>query len=85
MATSKKIFYSIVLVGTILLISSNLKAEGEGFSYIDDGVYYNKYMSGRKIKMPKVLYKGLVDYADGTEATEQQLSLIHISEPTRPY
>ena len=44
-------------------------------------------MPGRKIKMPKVLYKGLVDYADGTEATEQQMAkdvvtfLTWVSEP----
>ena len=58
----------------------------EGFE-IEDGVYYNKYMPGHKIKMPKVLYKGLVDYADGTEATEQQIAkdivtfLTWVSEP----
>jgi len=58
----------------------------EGFE-IEDGVYYNKYMPGHKIKMPKVLYKGLVDYADGTEATEQQMAkdvvtfLTWVSEP----
>jgi len=58
----------------------------EGFE-IEDGVYYNKYMSGRKIKMPKALYKGLVDYADGTEATERQMAkdvvtfLAWVSEP----
>ena len=45
----------------------------EGFE-IEDGVYYNKYMPGNQIKMPKVLDKGLVDYPDGTEATEQQMA-----------
>ena len=58
----------------------------EGFE-IEDGVYYNKYMSGQKIKMPKILNKGLVEYADGTEATEQQMAkdvvtfLTWVSEP----
>ena len=41
---------------------------------IEDDVYYNKYMPGNQIKMPKVLNKGLVEYADGTEATEQQMA-----------
>ena len=41
---------------------------------LDDGVYYNKYMVGQKIKMPKVLSDGLVDYSDGTVATEDQMA-----------
>ena len=35
---------------------------------LDDGVYYNKYMAGNKIKMPNNLMDGLVEYADGTLA-----------------
>ena len=42
---------------------------------LDEGVYYNKYMAGNKIKMPKVLSEGLVDYADGTKATESQMAM----------
>ena len=34
---------------------------------LDDGVYYNKYMAGNKIKMPNNLMDGLVEYADGTD------------------
>ena len=41
---------------------------------LDDGVYYNKYMYGNKIKMPAPLSKDLVEYADGTSATEQQMA-----------
>ncbi len=41
---------------------------------LDEGVYYNKYMAGQKIKMPKVLSDGLVDYSDGTVATEDQMA-----------
>ena len=41
---------------------------------LDDGVYYNKYMSGHNIKMPNALSDGLLDYADGTEATSQQMA-----------
>ena len=41
---------------------------------LDDGVYYNKYMYGNKIKMPAPLSEGLVEYADGTNATEQQMA-----------
>merc|ERR1712178_523265 len=36
---------------------------------LDDGVYYNKYMAGNKIKMPNNLMDGLVEYSDGTEST----------------
>ena len=36
---------------------------------LDEGVYYNKYMAGNKIKMPNNLMDGLVEYADGTEST----------------
>tara|TARA_B100001057_G_scaffold436748_1_gene468043 strand:- start:1994 stop:2773 length:780 start_codon:yes stop_codon:yes gene_type:complete len=41
---------------------------------LDDGVYYNKYMYGNKIKMPLPLSEGLVEYTDGTNATEQQMA-----------
>ena len=41
---------------------------------LDDGVYYNKYMAGNKIKMPNNLMDGLVEYADGTESTVDQMS-----------
>ena len=41
---------------------------------LDEGVYYNKYMAGQKIKMPKVLSDGLVEYADGTVSSEAQMA-----------
>ena len=41
---------------------------------LDDGVYYNKYMYGNKIKMPVPLSDGLVEYGDGTLATEEQMA-----------
>ena len=41
---------------------------------IDDGVYYNKYMSGNKIKMSKPLVEGIIEYTDGTLATEDQMA-----------
>ena len=41
---------------------------------LDDGVYYNKYMVGNKIKMPNNLMDGLVEYADGTESTVNQMA-----------
>ena len=41
---------------------------------LDDGVYYNKYMYGNKIKMPPQLYDDLVTYADGTLATPEQMA-----------
>ena len=41
---------------------------------LDDGVYYNKYMYGNKIKMSAPLSDGLLEYSDGTEATEQQMA-----------
>ena len=41
---------------------------------MDDGVYYNKYMFGNNIKMPNPLFMGLVEYNDGTEATEEQMA-----------
>ncbi len=67
-----------------------VKARGGGVDYIysllqgyedpplgmdlDDGVYYNKYMYGKKIKMANQLSDGLVEYGDGTQATVQQMS-----------
>ena len=42
---------------------------------LEDGVYYNKYMYGNKIKMAKPLAEGSVSYADGTEATESQMAM----------
>ena len=67
-----------------------IKARGDGADYIysllqgyedppsgvslDDGVYYNKYMYGNKIRMASPLSEGIVEYADGTEATIEQMS-----------
>tara|TARA_B100000963_G_C22531416_1_gene627774 strand:+ start:110 stop:889 length:780 start_codon:yes stop_codon:yes gene_type:complete len=67
-----------------------VKARGGGANYIysllqgyeeppigmvlDDGVYYNKYMYGNKIKMSSPLSDGLVEYGDGTKATIEQMS-----------
>ena len=41
---------------------------------LDDGVYYNKYMYGNKIKMSQPLSDGLVEYSDGTVASEEQMA-----------
>ena len=67
-----------------------VKARGGGVDYIysllqgyedppagvtlDDGVYYNKYMYGNKIKMSNQLSDGLVEYSDGTTASVEQMS-----------
>ena len=67
-----------------------VKARGGGVDYIysllqgyedppagvtlDDGVYYNKYMYGNKIKMSNQLSDGLIEYSDGTTATVEQMS-----------
>ena len=67
-----------------------VKARGGGVDYIysllqgyedppvgivlDEGVYYNKYMYGNKIKMSNQLSNGLVEYSDGTKATVEQMS-----------
>ena len=67
-----------------------VKARGGGVDYIysllqgyedppsgitlDDGVYYNKYMYGNKIKMPAPLSDDLIEYTDGTKATAEQMS-----------
>ena len=54
---------------------------------LDDGVYYNKYMPGNKIKMSSPLYDGLIEYSDGTESTTEQMAkditafLVWASEP----
>ena len=41
---------------------------------LDDGVYYNKFMDGNKIKMSKPLMDDIITYADGTKATEIQMA-----------
>ena len=67
-----------------------VKARGGGVNYIysllqgyedppigvtlDEGVHYNKYMYGNKIKMMNPLSDGLVEYGDGTEPTVEQMS-----------
>ena len=54
---------------------------------LDDGVYYNKYMAGNKIKMSAPISDGLVEYSDGTQATTTQMAkdvttfLVWASEP----
>jgi len=41
---------------------------------LDEGVYYNKYMDGNKIKMMSPLSDGLIEYTDGTGATQAQMA-----------
>ena len=41
---------------------------------LDDGVYYNKYMPGNKIKMAEPISDGIVEYSDGTEASKAQIA-----------
>ena len=54
---------------------------------LDDGVYYNKYMPGKKIKMSEPLSDGVVEYTDGTESSKIQMAkdvtnfLVWASEP----
>ena len=67
-----------------------VKARGGGANYIysllqgyedpplgitlDEGVHYNKYMYGNKIKMSNQLSDGLVEYSDGTNASVEQMA-----------
>ena len=67
-----------------------VKARGGGVDYIysllqgyedapsgvtlDEGVHYNKYMYGNKIKMSAPLMEEAVEYGDGTKATVEQMS-----------
>ncbi len=41
---------------------------------LDDGVYYNKFMPGNRIKMSEPISDGIVEYSDGTEATKEQIA-----------
>ena len=41
---------------------------------LDDGVYYNKYMIGNKIKMSAPLSEGIVEYTDGNKASIDQMA-----------
>ena len=41
---------------------------------LDDGVYYNTYMSGNKIKMANPLSENIIQYSDGTPATQEQMA-----------
>ena len=58
----------------------------DGFE-LDDGVYYNKYMPGNKIKMSEPISEGIVEYADGTSTSKEQIAkdvtsfLVWASEP----
>lgn len=45
----------------------------EGVS-IPDGKYYNEYFAGNAISMPPQLYEGMVEFADGTEATPENMA-----------
>ena len=54
---------------------------------LDEGVYYNKYMYGNNIKMSQPLSDWLVEYSDGTVASEEQMAkdvttfLMCVAEP----
>ncbi|MDJ0942668.1 MAG: cytochrome c1 [Kiloniellales bacterium] len=39
-----------------------------------DGMYYNAYFPGHQIAMPAPLYEDLIEYADGTPATVEQMA-----------
>jgi ubiquinol-cytochrome c reductase cytochrome c1 subunit len=41
---------------------------------LEEGVHYNKYMDGNKIKMTNPLSDNLVQYSDGTSATVDQMA-----------
>ncbi len=41
---------------------------------VPDGLYYNKYFPGHFIHMPKPLSEGQVTYADGTNASVEQMA-----------
>ena len=41
---------------------------------LDDGVHYNKYMYGNKIKMSAPLSDGIIEYSDGTNPSVEQMS-----------
>ena len=41
---------------------------------LDDGVYYNKYMYGKKIKMASPLSDGIIEYSAGTNTSIEQMS-----------
>ena len=41
---------------------------------LDEGVYYNKYMDGNKIKMMSPLSENLIEYSDGTNANVDQMA-----------
>jgi len=41
---------------------------------LEDGVYYNQYMPGEKIKMAEPISDGVVEYADRTQATKAQIA-----------
>ena len=67
-----------------------VKARGGGVDYIysllqgyeeapsgitlDEGVHYNKFMYGNKIKMAAPLSDGIIEYGDGTIASVEQMS-----------
>ena len=41
---------------------------------LEEGVYYNKYMDGNKIKMTSPLSDDLIEYSDGTKVTVDQMA-----------
>ena len=41
---------------------------------LDDGVYYNEYMDGNKIKMSNPLSEDIIEYSDGTKASIDQMA-----------
>ena len=57
---------------------AEVKAIAASFELTDgpnaDGVYYNKYMYGNKIRMSAPLSEDIVEYGDRTKATVEQMS-----------
>ncbi len=55
---------------------------------LNEGLYYNDYFSGNQIAMTPPLSEGMIDYADGTEASVEQMAydvanfMYWVSDPT---
>ena len=56
-------------------VLTGYKEEAPAGVEVMEGLYFNEYFPGQQIAMPPPLADGSVEYADGTKATVQQMSM----------
>lgn len=81
-------FSSVYGEDYIVALMTGYHEEAPAGVELNEGLYYNDYFEGNQIAMAPPLFEGMVEFADGTEASVQQMAydvanfLYWASDPT---